>query len=232
MVERAPQGAGKLSVRMLDVQLGQSTDVLRVLCLGAHSDDIEIGCGGTILRLLAQRRNVEVKWVVFAASPDRRLEAEKSAEMFLKEAVKKEIVVRDFKESFFPYIGSEIKVYFEELKRTIRPDVVFTHLREDLHQDHRLISELTWNTFRDHVILEYEIIKYDGGLGSPNAFVPLSEEVCARKIQYLMENFQSQRSHQWFTEETFRAMLRLRGVESNAPSKFAEAFYARKLVLS
>jgi LmbE family N-acetylglucosaminyl deacetylase len=217
---------------MLDVQLGQSTDVLRVLCLGAHSDDIEIGCGGTILRLLAQRRNVEVKWVVFAASPDRRLEAEKSAEMFLKEAVKKEIVVRDFKESFFPYIGSEIKVYFEELKRTIRPDVVFTHFREDLHQDHRLISELTWNTFRDHVILEYEIIKYDGGLGSPNAFVPLSEEVCAKKIQYLMENFQSQRSHQWFTEETFRAMLRLRGVESNAPSKFAEAFYARKLVLS
>ena len=217
---------------MLQVQLGLSTDVLRVLCLGAHSDDIEIGCGGTILRLLAQRRNVEVKWVVFAASLDRRLEAEKSAEMFLKEAVKKEIVVRDFKESFFPYIGSEIKVYFEELKRTIRPDVVFTHFREDLHQDHRLISELTWNTFRDHVILEYEIIKYDGGLGSPNAFVHLSEEVCARKIQYLMENFQSQRSHQWFTEETFRAMLRLRGVESNAPSKFAEAFYARKLVLS
>ena len=217
---------------MLQVQLGQSTDVLRVLCLGAHSDDIEIGCGGTILRVLAQRRNVEVKWVVFAASPERRLEAEKSAEMFLKEAVKKEIVVRDFKESFFPYIGSEIKVCFEELKRTIRPDVVFTHFRDDLHQDHRLISELTWNTFRDHVILEYEIIKYDGGLGSPNTFVHLSEEVCAKKIQYLMENFQSQHSHQWFTEETFRAMLRLRGVESNAPTKFAEAFYARKLVLS
>ena len=217
---------------MLHVQLGQSTDVLRVLCLGAHSDDIEIGCGGTILHLLAQRRNVEVKWVVFAASPERRLEAEKSAEMFLKEAVKKEIVVRDFKESFFPYIGSEIKACFEELKRTIRPDVVFTHFRDDLHQDHRLISELTWNTFRDHVILEYEIIKYDGGLGSPNTFVHLSEEVCAKKIQYLMENFQSQHSHQWFTEETFRAMLRLRGVESNAPTKFAEAFYARKLVLS
>ena len=217
---------------MLQVQLGQSTDVLRVLCLGAHSDDIEIGCGGTILRLLAQRRNVEVKWVVFAASPERRLEAEKSAKMFLKEAVKKEIVVRDFKESFFPYIGSEIKVCFEELKRTIRPDVVFTHFRDDLHQDHRLISELTWNTFRDHVILEYEIIKYDGGLGSPNTFVHLSEEVCTKKIQYLMENFQSQHSHQWFTEETFRAMLRLRGVESNAPTKFAEAFYARKLVLA
>ena len=217
---------------MLDVQLGQSTDVLRVLCLGAHSDDIEIGCGGTILRLLAQRRNVEVKWVVFAASPDRRLEAEKSAEIFLKEAVKKEIVVTDFKESFFPYIGSEIKEYFEELKRTISPDVVFTHFRDDLHQDHRLISELTWNTFRDHVILEYEIVKYDGGLGSPNLFVHLSEEVCAEKIKYVMENFQSQRSHQWFTEETFRAILRLRGVESNALEQYAEAFYCRKIVCS
>ena len=217
---------------MLHLQLGQSTDVLRVLCLGAHSDDIEIGCGGTILRLLAQRRNVEVKWVVFAASPERRLEAERSAEMFLREAVKKEIVVRDFKESFFPYIGSEIKECFEDIKRTISPDLVFTHFRDDLHQDHRLISELTWNTFRDHVILEYEIIKYDGGLGSPMVFVHLSEEICARKVKYLMENFQSQRSHQWFTEETFRAILRLRGVESNAPEKYAEAFYCRKIVCS
>ncbi len=217
---------------MIHLQLGQSTGPLRILCLGAHSDDIEIGCGGTILRLLAQRHNVEVKWAVFAASPARRLEAEKSAEMFLKGAAQKEIVVKDFKESFFPYIGSEIKTYFEELKCTINPDLVFTHFRDDLHQDHRLISELTWNTFRDHVILEYEIIKYDGGLGSPNLFVHLSEEVCAKKMKYLMENFQSQRAHQWFTEEAFRAILRLRGVESNAPSKFAEAYYARKLVLS
>ena len=217
---------------MVQLHLGQSTGVLRVLCLGAHSDDIEIGCGGTILRLLAQRHNVEVRWVVFAASPARRLEAERSAEMFLREAGKKEIVVRDFKESFFPYIGAEIKECFEELKRAISPDVVFTHFRDDLHQDHRLISELTWNTFRDHLILEYEIIKYDGGLGSPNLFVHLNEEVCAEKIKYLMGNFQSQRSHQWFTEETFRAILRLRGVESNAPEKYAEAFYCRKIVYS
>jgi LmbE family N-acetylglucosaminyl deacetylase len=217
---------------MVHLQFGQSTGELRVLCLGAHSDDIEIGCGGTILRLLAQRRNVEVRWVVFAASPARRLEAERSAEMFLRGAVKKEIVVRDFKESFFPYIGSEIKEYFEELKCTISPDLVFTHFRDDLHQDHRLISELTWNTFRDHVILEYEIVKYDGGLGSPNLFVHLSEEVCAKKMKYLVENFQSQRSHQWFTEDTFRAILRLRGVESNAPEKYAEAFYCRKIVYS
>jgi len=204
---------------------------LKALFLGAHSDDIELGCGGTILSLLEQGQELEVWWVVFAASPARRLEAERSAEMFLRGAVKKEIVVKDFKESFFPYIGSEIKACFEELKRTISPDVVFTHFRDDLHQDHRLISELTWNTFRDHLIFEYEIIKYDGGLGSPNLFVHLSEEVCAKKMKYLMENFQSQHSHQWFTEETFRAILRLRGVESNAPEKYAEAFYGRKIVL-
>ena len=204
---------------------------LKALFLGAHSDDIELGCGGTILTLLEQGQDLEVWWVVFAASPARWLEAERSAEMFLRGAIKKEIVVRDFKESFFPYTGSEIKACFEELKRTISPDVIFTHFRDDLHQDHRLISELTWNTFRDHLILEYEVIKYDGGLGSPNVFAHLSEEVCAKKMKYLMENFQSQRSHQWFTEETFRAILRLRGVESNAPEKYAEAFYCRKIVL-
>jgi LmbE family N-acetylglucosaminyl deacetylase len=204
---------------------------LKALFLGAHSDDIELGCGGTILSLLEQGQELEVWWVVFAASHARRLEAERSAETFLKGALKKEIVVRDFKESFFPYVGSEIKACFEELKRTISPDVVFTHFRDDLHQDHRLISELTWNTFRDHLILEYEIIKYDGGIGSPNVFMHLGEEVCAKKMKYLMENFQSQRAHQWFTEETFRAILRLRGVESNAPEKYAEAFYGRKLII-
>jgi LmbE family N-acetylglucosaminyl deacetylase len=205
---------------------------LKALFLGAHSDDIELGCGGTILSLLEHGQELEAWWVVFAASPARRLEAERSAEMFLRGAVKKEIVVRDFKESFFPYIGSEIKTSFEELKRIVNPDVVFTHFRDDLHQDHRLISELTWNTFRDHLILEYEIIKYDVGLGSPNLFVHLSEEVCAKKMKYLLENFQSQRSHQWFTEETFRAILRLRGIEANAPEKYAEAFYCRKIVYS
>lgn len=204
---------------------------LKALFLGAHSDDIELGCGGTILSLLEQGQELEARWVVFAASPERRVEAEKSAEMFLRGAVKKEIVVKDFKESFFPYVGSEIKACFEELKRTVGPDVVFTHFRDDLHQDHRLISELTWNTFRDHLILEYEIIKYDGGLGSPNVFVHLSEDVCSRKVKYLLENFSSQRSHQWFTEDTFWAILRLRGVEVNAPSKYAEAFYCRKATI-
>lgn len=203
----------------------------KALFLGAHSDDIELGCGGTILNLLEQNQDFEVWWVVFAASPARRLEAERSAAAFLQGADKKHVMVKDFRESFFPYVGAEIKACFEELKQMVNPDVVFTHFREDLHQDHRIISELTWNTFRDHLILEYEIVKYDGGIGSPNLFVRLSEQVCERKMRFLMEHFQSQRTHQWFTEETFRAILRLRGVESNAPSKFAEAFYVRKLVL-
>ena len=204
---------------------------LKALFLGAHSDDIELGCGGTILSLLEQCQELEVCWVVFAATPERRLEAERSAEMFLTGAVKKEIVVRNFKESFFPYIGSEIKGFFEDLKRTVTPDVVFTHFRHDLHQDHRVISELTWNTFRDHLILEYEIVKYDGDLGHPNMFVHLSEEIIARKSKLLIDHFKSQLSHHWFTEETFRAILRLRGIESNAPDKYAEAFYGRKIIL-
>jgi LmbE family N-acetylglucosaminyl deacetylase len=212
--------------------LGKNKGPLKALFLGAHSDDIELGCGGTVLRLVEDGQDLDVYWVVFAASPERRTEAESSANAFLGKVRKKEIIIKNFKESFFPYIGSEIKECFEELKCTISPDLVFTHFRDDLHQDHRLISELTWNTFRDHFILEYEIPKYDGGLGSPNLFVHLSEEVCVKKIKYLVENFQSQRSHQWFTEDTFRAILRLRGVESNAPEKYAEAFYCRKIVYS
>lgn len=203
---------------------------IKVLFLGAHSDDIEIGCGGTLLHLLKQGHEVEVWWVVFSANPERRAEAEKSAALFLSGAIKKQIVVRDFKESFFPYVASEIKTYFEELKRMINPDLIFTHLRDDLHQDHRLISELTWNTFRDHLIFEYEIIKYDGDLTNPNVFVHLGEELCSQKIKHLIENFHSQQFHPWFTEDAFRATLRLRGVQSNAPEKFAEAFYVRKLI--
>lgn len=205
---------------------------LSVLCLGAHSDDIEIGCGGTILRLLEENPATEVVWVVLGATGQRRTEAVESANLFLANARRKEIVIKEFRDGYFPYVGSDIKDFFEELKRKYLPDLILTHYRGDLHQDHRLISELTWNTFRDHLILEYEIIKYDGDLGSPNVFVHLSEEVCARKIKYVMENFQSQRSHQWFNEETFRAILRLRGVESNAPEKYAEAFYCRKIVFS
>ena len=217
---------------MLSLRFEQELpDALRVLCLGAHSDDIEIGCGGTILRLLHSYKNCDVTWVVFSATAQRRREALGSARRFLKDARIKTIVTKGFKESFFPYRGEDIKEYFEQLKKRVAPDLIFTHYRQDLHQDHRAICELTWNTFRHHQILEYEIPKYDGDLGQPNFYVPLTRTLCRKKVEYLMEGFSTQRSRQWFTEDTFYSLLRLRGIESNAPDKYAEAFYARKLVL-
>jgi LmbE family N-acetylglucosaminyl deacetylase len=217
---------------MLSLRFGQELPgALRVLCLGAHSDDIEIGCGGTILRLLHSYKNCDVTWVVFSATAQRRREAMGSARRFLKDARTKTIVTKGFKESYFPYRGEDIKEYFEQLKKRVAPDLIFTHYRQDLHQDHRAICELTWNTFRHHQILEYEIPKYDGDLGQPNFYVPLTRTLCRKKVQYLMEGFSTQRNRQWFTEDTFYSLLRLRGIESNAPDKYAEAFYARKLVL-
>jgi LmbE family N-acetylglucosaminyl deacetylase len=204
---------------------------LRVLCVGAHSDDIEIGCGGTILRLLSESDDAEVHWVVLGSNGERDGEAVASAERFLAGARKKEILVEHFKNSFFPYLGAEIKEFFEKLKMNIAPDIVFTHYRHDLHQDHRLVSELTWNTYRSHLILEYEILKYDGDLGVPNLFVHLDEAVCQRKIQTLMECFGTQRDKDWFTPDAFLSLLRIRGIESRAPGKYAEAFYCRKVVV-
>jgi len=204
---------------------------LRVLCVGAHSDDIEIGCGGTILRLLSECDDAEVHWVVLGSNGERDGEAVASAERFLAGARKKDILVEHFKNSFFPYLGAEIKEFFEKLKMKIAPDIVFTHYRHDLHQDHRLVSELTWNTYRSHLILEYEILKYDGDLGTPNLFVHLDEAVCQRKIQTLMECFGTQRDKDWFTPDAFLALLRIRGIESRAPGKYAEAFYCRKVVV-
>ena len=204
---------------------------LSILCLGAHSDDIEIGCGGTILRLLFAHKNCAVTWVVFSATAQRRREALSSASRFLKDARKKTILTKGFKESHFPYRGEKIKGFFEQIKKKVAPDLIFTHCRYDLHQDHRVICELTWNTFRSHQILEYEIPKYDGDLGQPNVYVPLTHTVCKAKVKYLMEGFSTQRSRQWFTEDTFYSLLRLRGIESKAPEKYAEAFYGRKIVL-
>lgn len=204
---------------------------LKILCLGAHSDDIEIGCGGTILRLLEEVEKVEVKWVVFSAVGQRAEEVNKSAKLFLAHASKKNVVVKHFRESFFPYIGSEIKDYFEEIKGKIKPDIIFTHYRYDLHQDHRLVSELTWNTFRDHFILEYEIIKYDGDLGVPNLFVHLNEQKCKKKIDIIIEAFKTQNKREWFTPDAFFSILRIRGIESKAPEKYAEAFYCRKVII-
>lgn len=203
----------------------------RILCLGAHCDDIEIGCGGTILKLVEAHRDIEFCWVVFSSDEQRKLEALESANIFLRQVEDKKIIIKDFRNSYFPYIGMEIKEYFEQLKQELSPDLIFTHYRNDLHQDHRLISDLTWNTFRNHLILEYEIPKYDGDLGVPNFFVHLDESICRRKIQTILNSFKTQKDKHWFTEDTFYSMLRLRGIESNSPHKYTEAFCCRKLVL-
>jgi len=202
-----------------------------VLCLGAHSDDIEIGCGGTLLRLIAENPKLACHWVVFSGEGKRKAEARRSAQEFLKGCGKSKIVIHDFRTSFFPFVGEKIKDSFEELKRQCQPDLVFTHYRDDRHQDHRVISDLTWNTYRDHLILEYEIPKYDGDLGSPNLFVRLDEATCRRKTSNLSKFFPTQRTKSWFTEDTFLSLLRIRGVECAAPDKYAEAFYCRKLAV-
>jgi LmbE family N-acetylglucosaminyl deacetylase len=209
----------------------QAGEGLKILCLGAHSDDIEIGCGGTILRLLKEYREVSVHWVVFGAEGTRAMEARESADSFLEKAKHKTVVVKNYRDGFFPYIGAEIKNSFELLKTEVNPDIIFTHCSSDLHQDHRLICELTWNTFRDHMILEYEIMKYDGDLGTPNFYVRLNEDICRNKIQKICLYFKSQLSKHWFTEDAFLSLLRLRGLESNASDRYAEAFYCRKGVL-
>jgi LmbE family N-acetylglucosaminyl deacetylase len=214
---------------MLSLTLGDKLQPLRrVLCLGAHCDDIEIGCGGTLLRLQEQNPRLEVHWVVFSSTLKRKKEAVKSAQLFLRSAASFRVVIKNFRDSYFPFQGAQIKDSFELLKKSFAPDLIFTHFRDDLHQDHRLICELTWNSFRNHLILEYEIPKYDGDLGSPNFFFGLPDSLCHKKIHNVLSCFQSQRGKKWFTEETFRATLRLRGIESNAPEGYAEGFYCRK----
>jgi LmbE family N-acetylglucosaminyl deacetylase len=204
-----------------------------ILCLGAHADDIEIGCGGAILTLLAAQRNVRCEWVVFSGGGGpREREARRSAALFLKGAPGPGVTVHAFRDGFFPYAGGEIKEAFEQLALRMSPDLIFTHARDDRHQDHRVVSDLTWNTFRRHLILEYEIPKYDGDLGQPNLFVPLSPAVARAKIRHLRTAFASQRSKRWFTADTFQALIRLRGIESAAPEGLAEAFYARKALIS
>lgn len=210
---------------------GPVSGTRRLLVLGAHSDDIEIGCGGTILTWLAGG-SFEVTWVVLGAGGVREVEARASAASFLEGATSSRIEIFGFRDGFFPYVGGAVKDGFEELKARVTPDVILTHRRDDLHQDHRTVAELTYNTFRDHLILEYEIVKFDGDLGAPNVFVPLEPGVVDRKIELLMKHFGSQRGKHWFDEETFRGLLRIRGLESAAPSRYAEGFYGRKLVLT
>lgn len=206
-------------------------NVHSVLCLGSHADDIEIGCGGTLLRLLAAQPRLQVCWVVLSAAGVRRAEAEESARRFLAHAVDPQVIVRDFRDRFFPYQGEAIKEFLHELSASVAPDVIFTHRLADRHQDHRHVAEWTWNAFRDHLILEYEIAKYEGDLGQPNVFVPLDEAICRQKIDLLSRSFPSQQSKPWYTPDTFWALLRLRGLECHSPSRFAEAFHAAKIVL-
>lgn len=203
----------------------------KVLCLGAHCDDIEIGCGGTVLRLAEENPDAEFLWVVFASNPKRKLEAEACANAFLAGVARKEILVLGYRDGFLPSHWAEIKEEFEVIKKRFQPDVILTHYRQDLHQDHRIVSELTWNTWRDNLILEYEIPKYDGDLGIPNFFVRLDKGHCDRKIAMLLEHYPTQAGRQWFMEDTFRALLRLRGMEANSPSLYAEAFHGRKTCL-
>jgi LmbE family N-acetylglucosaminyl deacetylase len=204
---------------------------LNILCLGCHSDDIEIGCGGTILRLIEEQAHCRFHWVVFSAIGVRKAEAQRAAELFAGSARLEQLLLNEFPDGFMPFVGADVKRVFEELKKTVSPDIIFTHTRKDAHQDHRLLSELTWNTFRNHLILEYEIPKYDGDLGQPNVFVPVEKDTYQKKIRHLMEAFGTQRSKHWFTDETFLALMRLRGMECVAPSGYAEAFYCRKIVL-
>lgn len=217
---------------MLPVTLGGAPySPLRILCLGAHSDDIEIGCGGTILRLLAERPGCSVHWVVLSSTPEREREARASAADFLAQARECSVIVQTFRESYFPYVGAEIKDFFESIKRSVQPDVIFCHHRNDLHQDHRMVAELAWNTFRDHLVIEYEIAKYEGDLGTPNLFVPLTRQVAGRKVELLLQHFATQSSRTWFRADVFHGLMSIRGVECNAEEGRAEAFHTRKVVL-
>ncbi len=199
---------------------------LRVLCLGAHCDDLEIGCGGTLLKFFKKFQVEKVQWVVFSGNKERTLEAKKGARKFAAD-LPLEVKMLDFSDARFPQQMGEIKKTFESLKE-FRPSLIFTHYEHDRHQDHRVINQLTWNTFRDHVILEYEIPKYDGDLGNPSCFVPISQDLVKQKIDFIMDCFPSQEDKHWFDRETFQSLMRLRGMECNSSTRYAEAFYVRK----
>jgi len=214
------------------LNLPESSEPLRILCIGAHSDDIEIGCGGTLSQLARRTPQPEFRWVVFSAPGTRAREAQRGARKFLGAASKGAVRLHEFRDGYFPAQFDAIKDAFENIAREFRPDIVFTHTRNDRHQDHRVLSDLTWNTFRKHLILEYEIPKWDGDLGQPNIYVPLSGVVARRKTKALLDVFGTQRAKDWFSEETFLGLLRLRGIECRASDGYAEAFHARKVLFT
>jgi LmbE family N-acetylglucosaminyl deacetylase len=215
---------------MMKLSFEARSGPLRLLALGAHADDIEIGCGGTILRLAAEQPELEVTWVVFCSTPERAREATASAESFLAGVRRRRVVVKSFRDGFLPYAGAQVKEEFEALKGEVAPDLILTHYREDRHQDHRLISELTWNTWRHHLVLEYEIPKYDGDFGAPGFFVPLPRATLERKIDLVLGHYGSQAGKHWLTRDLLQAVARIRGMECVAPEQVAEAFYSRKMV--
>lgn len=217
---------------MIRLSLGDGgRELERVLCIGAHCDDIEIGCGGTLLALQATRRSFKVDWVVLSGSGERARETRTAMQKFLRPSHRGGLHVAGFVDGRFPAQYAAIKDYFEGLKARVRPDLIFCHEREDRHQDHRIASEMTWNTFRRHTVLEYEIPKWDGGLGQPNCFVPLRAADARRKARLVVQAHVTQRQRSWFSEETFLALMRLRGVESGSPTGYAEAFHGRKVCL-
>jgi LmbE family N-acetylglucosaminyl deacetylase len=210
---------------------GRDGAPLTILCLGAHADDIEIGAGGAILTLLDRYPGSHVHWVVFSATSERGDEARSSAGEFLAAAGCSSVILHEFRDGFFPSEWPYLKGAFETLKEICKPDVVFTHHRADHHQDHRIVAELTWNTYRNHLVFEYEIPKYDPDTGNPNVFVPLLPGHAEAKVRALMVHFPSQRQRRWFVPETFYALMRLRGLQAAAPSGLAEGFFAQKLCL-
>ena len=228
-VEKQPSGEAQRSVIKLSLS-GKDANPLTVLCLGAHADDIEIGCGGTLLYLREAFPRLRFHWVVLSAAGPRRPEALKAVELFTA-GCEKEVAVEDYRDGFLPYSGGKVKDFFEVMKNRVNPSLIFAPWRGDTHQDHRLVAELAWNTFRNHLILEYEIPKYDGDMGRPNLFVPLEAPLYQQKVDHLFEAFKSQCSKPWFDRETFLGLMRIRGMESNSPSGYAEGFHARKMVL-
>jgi len=229
-VEEFP--CGEAGSRVIKLGLpGKDAGPLNVLCLGAHADDIEIGCGGTVLYLGRALSRLKFYWVVLSNPGTRRQEALKAADLFTAGS-DKEVILENYRDGFLPYSGGEVKDFFERLKGQVNPDLIFTPWHGDAHQDHRLVAELTWNTFRNHLILEYEIPKYDGDVGRPNVFVPLEAPLYREKVDHLFEAFTSQCSKPWFDRETFLGLMRIRGMESNSPSGYAEGFHARKMVLA
>ena len=216
---------------MKGLQLAKPGERLSVLCLGAHSDDIEIGAGATLLSLMERGIQLDVHWCVLSGGGVREDEAKKSAADFLAKAAKAQIEVMSFRDGFFPEQGEVIKQWFEALKLRVNPDLILTHRKDDAHQDHRKVCQLTWNTFRDHQILEYEIPKWDGDIGQPNVYMPVSAAALKRKIELLISHFGSQRSKQWFDADTFLGLARLRGMECRAPERYAEAFVGHKIAI-